>query len=269
MIKKITILCLILSSLLVAREFKSHEARYEISYGILGEVGEGSASVIIDGNHYKIEIKTQTSGLAKILSQGRKDWMMSEGSIVDGKLVPRYFKKTISTRYKRKTKRFTFYHDKKKIGMDEEIIRRVKELTSMDIVMGKKKKDIAFREKIEQKTKILPFFASDDILSLFINLKTYLGGNFEHIAKRKLFAVGGDKKDGHIIVYTPKDTTDEKELGSDGHILVVVINQAIFSSKKGELFIKVNDEGVALQALLKDVVLFGDVEMKLKTLKIY
>lgn len=113
------------------------------------------------------------------------------------------------------------------------------------------------------------FFASDDILSLFANLKTYLGGDFEEVAPIKLFALGGDKKDGHVEVYTPKDKTIESELGSDGHILVVLINQAIFSSEKGELFIKVNDDGVALNAILKDVLLFGDVGMKLKTLKIY
>ncbi len=252
-----------------AKEFKSHEAEYAIRYGVLGEVGSGTATLLVDKNHYKIEIKAQTAGLAKLLSKGRKDWMVSEGSIVDGKLVPAHFKKVISTLYKTKTKSYTFYHDRREIVMHEKLVRRVKKLTSMDIVMGRKKKDVAFQESISEKTKIVPFFASDDILSLFANLKVYLGGNFEQIAPKTLFALGGDKKDGSIEVYTPKNHTIENELGDDGHILVVLINQAIFSSKKGELFIKLNDDGVALKAILKDVVLFGDVGMELKRLKVY
>jgi len=269
MLKKVIILCLVLNSFLVAKEFKNHEAEYEISYGVLGEVGKGTATFAVDKDHYKIEIKAQTKGLARVLSKGRKDWMVSEGSIVDGKIVPKYFKKVISTVYKTKTKEYTFYHDKKKIEMHEHLVKREKKFTSLDIVMGKKKKDIAFTESVREKKEQVPFFASDDILSLFTNLKVYLGGNFNKVAPTKLFALGGDKKDGHIEVYTPNDMTIKDELGDDGHILVVLINQAIFSSKKGELFIKLNDDGIALEAILKDVILFGDVGMKLKKLKIY
>ncbi len=266
---KILFLVLLSGSFLGAKEFKSHMAEYEISYGVLGEVGSGTATLLVDKNHYKIEIKAQTAGLAKFLSQGRKDWMLSEGSIVEGKLVPKHFKKVISTLYKTKTKSYTFYHEREEIVMHEHLVRRVKQLTSMDIVMGRKKKDVAFKENISEKTQIVPFFAANDILSLFANLKVYLGGSFEQVEPITLFALGGDRKDGSIEVYTPKNNAIESELGSDGHILVVVINQAIFSSKKGELFIKLNDDGVALDAILKDVVLFGDVGMRLKKLKIY
>ncbi len=269
MLKKVIILCLVCTSFLVAKEFKNHAAEYEIRYGVLGEVGKGTAIFTVDKNPYKIEIKAQTAGLAKLLSKGRKDWMVSEGSIVDGKMLPRYFKKVISTVYKTKMKEYTFYHDKKKIEMHEQLVKREKKLTSMDIVMGKKKKDIAFTESVREKKERVAFFASDDILSLFANLKVYLGGDFKKVEPTKLFALGGDKKDGHIEVYTPKGISIKNELGDDGHILVVLINQAIFSSKRGELFIKLDDDGVVLDAILKDVVLFGDVRMKLKKLKVY
>ncbi len=269
MLQKIVVILFLCTLFIEAKEFKSHEAEYEIRYGVLGEVGSGTATLLVDKNHYKIEIKAQTAGLAKFLSKGRKDWMVSEGSIVEGKLVPEHFKKVISTLYKRKTKSYTFYHDRREIVMHEYLVTREKELTSMDIVMGRKKKDINFKEKVSEKREIVPFFASDDILSLFVNLKAYLGGNFDQIAPTTLHALGGDKKDGSVEVSSPKTNAIEKELGSDGHIIVVRINQAIFSSKKGELFIKLNDDGVAMSAILKDVVLFGDVGMKLKKLKVY
>jgi len=158
MLKKIVILCLVCSSFLFAKEFKNHEAEYETSYGLLGEVGKGIATFNVDKNHYKIEIKAQTSGLAKLLSKGQKDWMVSAGSIVDGKVVPKYFKKTISTVYKTKTKSYTFYHDRQKIVMHQHLVKRVKKLSSMDIVMGKKKKDIAFTEIVSERSETIPFF---------------------------------------------------------------------------------------------------------------
>lgn len=267
--KKVVLIWCILSSLLLAREFKNHEAVYEISYGIVGEVGEGTASFSMKNGHYKVEIKTETKGLAKFLSKGRSDWMVSEGEIVGDKIIPHSFMKRISTHYKSKTKTYTFYHDKRVIKMHEKVVMKVKELTTMDIVMGKSKKDIAFREKIKEKSATVPFYAKDDLLSLFINLKTYLGGHFEKIKPRIFYALGGDSKDGHIEILTPEDASIKKEFGTDGHIIAVVIHQDIFSSKKGELFIKLNDDGVALYAKLKDVVLFGDVTMKLKSLKVY
>jgi hypothetical protein len=267
--KKVIIALVIISSFVWARTFKNHEALYEISYGIIGEVGEGSASFYVKDNHYKIEIKTETKGLAKFLSKGRRDFMVSEGEIHGELVVPNYFYKSTSTSYKTKSKHYTFYHDRKEIVVKEKVIQRVKELSSMDIVMGKKKKDVAFKENVKVSEKLVPFYAQDDLLSLFINLKVYLGNRFEQIQPKLLYALGGDQKDGHIEIYTPKNQRIKAILGEEGHILAVVIHQKIFSSKKGELFIRLNDEGVALNAILKDVVLFGDVTMKLKRLKVY
>jgi hypothetical protein len=267
--KKVIFLVIFLFSFGWAKVFKNHEALYEISYGIIGEVGEGTATFYVKDNHYKIEIKTATKGVAKFLSKGRKDWMVSEGEIHGDVVLPNYFQKHVETTYKSKSKYYTFYHDKKKIVVEEKIVHRVKELTSMDIVMGRKKRDIAFKEHVSSSKKVLPFYVQDDILSLFVNLKVYLGGTFEHIKPKLLYALGGDKKDGHIEIYSPQNSAIRNILGKDGHILAVVINQKIFSSKKGELFIRLDDAGIARNAILKDVVLFGDVTMKLKKLKVY
>ncbi len=212
MFLKIFFIALFSLSILQAKVFKNHEALYAISYGIIGEVGSGTVLFHVKENHYTLEIKTATQGLAKFLSKGRKDRMLSEGDIIDGRLVPRHFTKQVLTNYKSKTKRYTFYHDKREIWMQEEIVTKVKELSSMDIVMGRTKKDVDFRQKRAYKEEKVPFYAKDDLLTLFSNLKSYLGG-FDALAPQRLYALGGDSKDGHITLYTPQSDRIQKELG--------------------------------------------------------
>ena len=57
-------------------------------------------------------------------------------------------------------------------------------------------------------------------------------------------------------------------LKANGHILVVIINQKIFSSKRGELYINLDDDGICTSAVLKDVIFFGDIRGKLVEKKV-
>ncbi len=263
---RLLLLCFFSISLMADR-LQSQKAEYAISYGIVGVVGHGTATVMIEKNHYKVEIKAATQGIARVLSQGRKDWMMSEGKIINGVLLPDYFKKVVTQKHKTKSKTYRFYHDRHKVVVTAHSRQKIKELSTMDIVMGKTKKDIAFKVTESEHQEVLPYYAKDDLLSLFINLKRYLHGRFDDLPLTDLHAVGGDKKDGLVRVYSPQSDAIRTILGAGGHLIVVLINQDIFSSKKGELFIKLNDAGVALGAVLKDVVLFGDVRMQLTKLQ--
>ena len=74
--------------------------------------------------------------------------------------------------------------------------------------------------------------------------------------------MGANKKDGHVNIYTPKGKEAKKIrrlLEAKGHVLVVIINQKIFSSKKGELYIDIDKDGLCTTAVLKDVIFFGDI----------
>ena len=48
-------------------------------------------------------------------------------------------------------------------------------------------------------------------------------------------------------------------LKEDGIYLIVTIYQKIFASKEGKLYIVLNSEGIAKKAVLKDVIMFGDI----------
>jgi len=77
----------------------------------------------------------------------------------------------------------------------------------------------------------------------------------------KFYAVGANKTDGRIDVdpLTNPSAVRAEFDWDDGHAMKVTINQKIFSSKKGELLLNLGDDGLCKQAVLKDVLLFGDI----------
>jgi len=55
----------------------------------------------------------------------------------------------------------------------------------------------------------------------------------------------------------------KKELGSGlDWYATAIINQKIFASDKGKLLLRVGDDGITKQAILKDVIFFGDMVAK-------
>jgi hypothetical protein len=121
--------------------------------------------------------------------------------------------------------------------------------------------------RVEESTtqESIKYYTQDDILSLFFNLSK----KFDVLKSNQTFyAVGGDKKDGSVDVHSPTDNrlkSINQDLNViDGKTLIVIINQKIFSSKKGELFVNIDSDSVCKSALLKDVLLFGaDIEATL------
>ena len=49
----------------------------------------------------------------------------------------------------------------------------------------------------------------------------------------------------------------------DGHMIKVVIYDNIFGIKKGKLLLNLDDNGFSPRAVLKDVLLFGDIHGEL------
>ncbi len=247
--KKIFWLFLLVPYLLFGFDFKSIDAFYKVEYGIFGTVGDAKASVeIIDGT-YKIKMTARATGFAKILSSGRSEVCESTGSIKNGKFFPSLFIKKKSSGSKTEIKRYFFDHDNKKIT-----------------VIKTKERDGIQKES----RKVLNYYTDNDILTLFFNIKSIFGADFAIEEPTVLYAIGANKKDGHLNLLEPKGKKLRKIkelLGEDDNILVAIINQEIFSSEKGELFLNLNDQGICTKALLKDVVLFGDIRGELITLE--
>ncbi|WP_187647966.1 DUF3108 domain-containing protein [Nitrosophilus labii] len=226
------------------------EAKYRVTYGILGKVGYSVATFTKNKDRYVIKVKAKATGLAKILSRGREEEYISEGVVQKGILIPKVYKKVRKNASKKSIKVYRFDHEKKRI-----------------FVHTKRYKSGKLESKHDE---ILQYYAKDDILSLYFNLKKYFINGKKHLV---FFAVGGNRKDGKVDVYLPegKELKKLKSLfgNEKGLYMDVVIHQKIFASKEGRLHIVMDEKsGVAKKALLKDVIFFGDIVGKLDKLKI-
>jgi len=243
--KKIIFLILVLC---VGLNAKIISATYKISFGIFGTIGVSKAKLIINKKQtYKILIEARATGIAKILSRGRVEKYQSEGKVIDGLLVPDKYIVTVIKKSKKREKIYLFDHKNKK----------VKKITIK----------IEYN-KINKSEEYLKYYAKNDILTLFFNLKHYLGFKGE----KNLFAVGANKKNGkiNILIPTNKKLKNLQKILKEkkGHFFIVFINQKIFSSKRGELFLNLNKDGICTKAVLKDVIFFGDIRGKLQKLKV-
>lgn len=210
-------------------------ATYEVSYGIFQTMGIADARFETrDDNTYSIRIEARTTGIAKILSNNRVEIYESHGSIINGQLVPKKYIKIRRTDSKKMTKIYTFNH--------------------VDRIVLRENIDSDEWEKVKH-----DYYASEDILSLFFNVKQYMKLRQNQV----LYAIGANKNNGRIDVVFPKGQEIEKlkqELETDEGIFVkVILNDKIFSSANGELLINLDDDGLCEKAILEDVLLFGDI----------
>ncbi len=224
-------------------------AKYRVSFGIFGELGIAYTSLHVDEkSKYKIALHAVTTGLANFLSGEREEWHISEGKVnKDGVLIPAYYKKIVQ-RYtsikgkvvlKKDIRKYIFNHEKKELKVQKTIFR------------GDRK---------EYSQKDGDYYAPNDLLSLFFNFKKMLP-SLEVKTASKFYAVGANKTDGRIDVIPLKDSDDLD--WKEGHLMRVIINQKIFASKNGELLLNLGDNGLCKQAVLKDVLLFGDIRGEL------
>lgn len=227
-----TIILLILYTTLLFAKIETIEKTYNISYGIFSNLGTSKATLSIDtqANTYKAIIEARATGLARVLSNGRYEYYESIGIIQDGLFIPTKFKKISTTNSKNRETLYTFDYEQERIY--------IKKLRLKD------------KEIVVQDEEELDYFANNDILSLFFNLKDILP-DLQKDTEHTFFAVGNDKNNGLINV-----------LKFENDDLVVYLNQPIFSSKRGELFITLDENGFCEKAILKDVLFFGDIVAK-------
>ena len=225
--------------LLSAMHGSTTTAQYKVSFGMFGKMGVSDALLELkDNGTYHIKIDAKTTGLAKVLSGNRYEVYESFGDVISGKLVPHTFTKLRKTNTKRRLSTYKINHLSREVTLE-----------TIDTKKG----------KTNTHTERFKYYAQNDILSLFFNLKKVLKTQ----ANQTLYAIGGNKKDGKIDIILPKDKALEQMKQtmkmSEGSFLKVILNQKIFSSNKGELLINLDKDGFTNKAILKDVLLFGDI----------
>jgi hypothetical protein len=238
MIYKVFLLSIFLTLSLFSEEFESF-VKYKVGYGFF-TLGEASAYLKINDNgSYKTEISAKANGLAATLSRERMEKYMSEGEVVEDRLVPHHFEMQMSYGGKKRHFEFFWDYENKQIMMEKEECKS---------------------GNCEYSSEILPDdrYAKDDILTLYHNIMS----DFNKTGAKEInVSVIGSRKPVVImlpegkLLKTAKKTFDDKE----GTYIVAILNQEIFTSDKGELYVNVDSDNTASKAVLKKTMLFGDV----------
>ncbi len=220
------------------------DVSYKVSFGILGEMGIADARLETKGNSYTIDIGVKATGLAKTLSKNRKEKHISKGHIQNGMFIPDTY--TVIKTYGKK-------HIEKTYRIDHKTKRVVKENTNQN------------KGKLTKGQTVLDFYSKNDLLTLYFNLPKMIkdktrAGTYE------FSAVGAERQEGTVQVILPKESERkryETTLGKgDYWYMTAIIYQKIFASNKGELMLAVDKEGITQKAVLKDLVMFGDLVAK-------
>lgn len=218
------------------------DVKYKVKFGILGELGVSHAHLETNGNRYKISIDAKATGIAKTLSKNRKETHLSEGFVQNGRYYTQRYTVRVEYGEKKREKVYTVDHQKKIVSKISKKYRKGK-LTS-------------------QTESTLDFFGTDDLLTLYFNLPKLLDAK----SKPGLYtfhAIGAEKQDGKVELRLPRPDQLKKYTDTLGRgayrYLTAIIYQKIFSSNKGELMIAIGKDGITQKAVLKDLVMFGDL----------
>ena len=109
---------------------------------------------------------------------------------------------------------------------------------------------------------ILDFYSENDLLTLYFNLPKMIR-DLSKAGTYEFNVVGAERQKGTVQVRIPKASelqAYKKVLGEgDYWYMTAIIYQKIFESNKGELMLAVGKDGIAQKAVLKDLIMFGDL----------
>lgn len=237
----------------------SVSALYDISFSIFGKIGESKVSFEYDEKFYHVHTEGYLTGAAASIGQNRREVHDSYGSIKNGILIPDLYKKT---RHSDKRNEETYYVFDHENGTIDKYRFREKSYTDTDFDAATMSMVETEKTECSDSAETLPYYAENDLLSLFFNIRTYLK-SIPRGGKKLTHAAGSKNEKGEMLITNPAGIK-RLELAelmpqNEDRFITVVIEQDIFDSDRGELYINLDSNYLAEEAMLKDVLLFGDV----------
>ncbi len=250
---------LIVSLLILPLYSQSITAGYDISFGIVGEIGKAEITYIHDEDDYTVYVHAWTTGMASVLSKNREEEYISQGSIVKGILRPDVFVKYRKNDSAVKSSVYLFNYDAQEVML----LQSKEELVNSTQFNVDTMKTVTVQNKTFSHTEeLFEFFAKDDLLSLFFNTQKILP-TLEEGQKIHFTAIGSKSPGGIIDIIVPEGKVRQELLtlmaDEEAKLITVIINQDIFQSEKGELHVNFDRDYLAKDVLLKDVIMFGDI----------
>jgi len=227
-------------------EGKTIEADYSVEFGFMGQVGKVHAVLNSDEKHYRIDANVSALGIAKAVTSNLKERHISKGDVVNGKLVTHMYQMIKSYGEYTSTTIYRVDHKKKRVT------RQYKKWKYDKLVTDRKAK--------------LDYYGKDDMMTLFLNLHKHINDK-QNPKKFRFIAVGADRKNGRVDVSIPSQNSLKKikDLVGEGKtgewFTTVIMHRKLYQSKKGELDVRIGQEGLVEKAVLKDLIFFGDVRI--------
>jgi len=223
---------------------ESITANFKVEFGIFGEIGVANAILTKDDVSYVIDVELEATGLAKRLSGNRKEHHLSKGHIENGIMVSDLYQ--VIKSHGTKTTNKVYYID----HTNKSVIKSYKHWKNGTLT--------------SDSNSTMKFYSKNDLLTLYFNLDNMIKDK-QKSASYTFTAVGAEKQNGIVNVSIPrsnelaefKESVGDK--GKNGWYARAIINQNIFSSDKGELLLRIGEDGITQKAVLKDLILFGDI----------
>ncbi len=212
---------------------KTMLAKYSARFGIFKEVAIIKAKYEVNQTHYKISTYTTTTGFIKSIANVEQ-YYTSEGIVKNGILIPKKFIKLI-IRHNHKKKYLAIY----------EFDYKNKKITKITY----------YNDKFAYK-KNMPYFAKNDVLTLYFNLPKLLKNNHQTFK-----ALGGEEHTGRVDV----------DILKKGKIIKIKANlyNKVFAGDKGILFLDINSSNwVTLKGKVLNVLKIGTLKGELKSFKL-
>lgn len=249
-------LLLLMSTILSAQTIS---AGYDVTFSVFGKIGEAVVRYERFDERYVITAEGRLTGEAAAIGANRGELHESFGIVKEGLLVPELYKVTRSSDHYYNQSFFVFYPQERRA---EE--HRMNEKYGTKNHFDAKTFRIVSSPYTTKSIKLKPldYYAQNDLLSLFFNVQPLIA-TLKEGETRLVHAMGGSNKKGEVLLGNPGGAKRADLIKSmsaaTGHLATVLINQDIFKSDKGELWIRMDGDLLVEEALLKDVLLFGDI----------
>jgi len=208
----------------------SMKAEYSAKYGIFGTIAKASGYFEKNQTSYIIKTYSKTTGFAKTFVDF-KNIHISKGIVKNNILIPLTYENIIIRNGKKYKLIYKFDYNKSKIYKT-----------------AYKKGELSYK-------KTLPFFAKNDILTLYFNLPYIMKKN-----KETFKAIGGDRNSGRVDVEILKKEKITK--------LKANLYNKIFAGDKGILYLDINTSSwITLKGMVKNVLKIGDLKGKIINFK--
>jgi len=233
----------------------SETAYYDIDFSVVGTIAKASVERTQSDTDYIITLNAKAVGIAAELSKDKNEMYISQGSVVDGELIPDVLMIRRADNKQEKFTVFRFDHANKCIKVDSAETKEVSE-TSLDVATLSIIKTT--KEVYSSSTHDNDYYAQNDIVSLFFNGKHYTK-HMKDGEQKALYAVGIKTDEGELMINLPSESTVMKTAAFERDTFGIAVSKDIFEDDNGQLIVKLDADNFPASAVMNNVALYGDV----------